>query len=109
MQINGYHAHLYYKPEQVQEAKALGESIKKKFGLTLGTFHEKPIGPHIEWNCGICVPPEQFAELIPWLVVNRGQIDCFIHPVTGDDLTDHTKHAMWLGKSYALDISRWIA
>ena len=36
---------------------------------------------------------------------NRGDVDVFIHPNTGDDLLDHTQHIMWIGESYPLNLS----
>jgi len=29
----------------------------------------------------------------------------FVHPETGDDLTDHTRHAIWLGAMLPLELS----
>jgi aromatic ring-cleaving dioxygenase len=29
----------------------------------------------------------------------------FLHPLTGDDLADHTEHAIWMGAVRALDVS----
>ena len=36
---------------------------------------------------------------------NHGALDVFIHPNTGDELSDHRDGALWLGKSYTLDLS----
>lgn len=109
MEIKEYHVHLYYKPEQIDEAKKLGKIIEEKFQLSLGRFHEKPVGPHPMWSCGIGLPAEKFGTFIPWLSLNRGHLDCLIHPLSGDDLLDHSDYAMWLGKSYTLKISSWVS
>ena len=37
--------------------------------------------------------------------LNHGTLDVFIHPNTGDELSDHRDGALWLGKSYTLDLS----
>jgi len=29
----------------------------------------------------------------------------FLHPDTGDDLKDHTEHAIWMGSMRTLDLS----
>ena len=107
MKISEYHAHLYYKLENLEEAKKLSQTIGEKFNLAIGKVHEKPVGPHKSWSCQVSVPPDRFAELIPWLALNRGSVDFFIHPVTGNDLLDHTDHVMWLGKSYSLNLQGW--
>ncbi len=107
MKITEYHAHLYYKEEQLEEAQKLTEKIKDKFGFEVGKLHQRPVGPHLEWSCAVSVPPEKFGEVIPWLSFNRGTIDFFIHPVTGNDLLDHTERVMWLGRSYPLNLRLW--
>ncbi len=107
MKITGYHAHLYYQKENLEEARSLRNKIGEVFKLPLGRLHEKPVGPHPQWSCQVSVPPERFGELIPWLAFNRGSIDFFIHPVTGQDLLDHTQYVMWLGKSYCLNLEGW--
>ena len=107
MEITGYHAHLYYRGHNLEEARTLSQKIHKKFGLPIGKLHEKPVGPHPEWSCAVSVPPDRFHELIPWLALNRGSIDFLIHPMTGHDLLDHTEHVMWLGKSYSLNLEGW--
>jgi DOPA 4,5-dioxygenase len=102
--IKYYHAHLYFNEGTIKAAKSLGEAAQKMFGVRVGTYHERPVGPHPVWSCQLTVPESLFAKVIPWLTLNRGPIDCFVHPVTGDDLDDHTKYAMWLGSSYDLNL-----
>jgi hypothetical protein len=50
----------------------------------------------------VAFAPAVFAELVPWLMLNRGPLDLLIHPETGDDLADHRDHAMWLGEKLPL-------
>ena len=40
---------------------------------------------------------EMLAAFLPWLMLNRDGLTVLLHPETGDDLTDHTTHAAWLG------------
>ncbi|MDD0854387.1 DOPA 4,5-dioxygenase family protein [Halobacteriovorax sp. GB3] len=108
MNIESYHAHFYYTEET--HAKAL--SILKKAELELegieqGKAHQKPVGPHPVWSCQLLVPVARFEEALKWLMNNREELDIFIHPVTGNDLKDHTDYAMWLGKSYELKLERF--
>lgn len=102
--IQFYHAHIYYAPETLEEAKAFREVVGATFGIDLGRLHEKLVGPHMAWSCQLTVPKERFGEIIPWLALNRGNLDFFVHPVTGNDLLDHTRNIMWLGKSYPLNL-----
>jgi DOPA 4,5-dioxygenase len=49
--------------------------------------------------------PDLFGELVPWLALNRCGLVIFIHPNTGDDLSDHRDHPLWLGDKRGLDLS----
>lgn len=102
MEVSGYHAHVYYNEESFLQAKELVEQAGEKFEVELGRMHKKPVGPHPVWSCQIAFPPELFGIIVPWLNVNRKGLDVFVHPLTGDDLMDHTELVMWLGRSYAL-------
>jgi len=46
-----------------------------------------------------------FADVIPWLALNRKGLVVFIHPITGNDLVDHRDRAMWMGAVRPLDLS----
>ena len=48
--------------------------------------------------------PNQFAKVVPWLMLNHEGLDILIHPETGDDVIDHTDHALWLGEKLELNI-----
>ncbi|WP_423221456.1 DOPA 4,5-dioxygenase family protein [Burkholderia contaminans] len=41
---------------------------------------------------------------MPWLVLNHGALDIFLHPNTNDELRDHRDCAVWIGKSYQLNL-----
>jgi DOPA 4,5-dioxygenase len=45
---------------------------------------------------------EDFAALVPWLMLNRGGLDVLIHPLAGNAYDDHTAYAMWLGEKLPL-------
>ena len=102
IEILSYHAHLYYDESTILEAKNIREQCGKIFDLELGRLHEKEVGPHPRWSCQISVPVSKFGEVIPWLCIHRGNVDVFVHPLTVDELWDHTQGVIWLGKSYSL-------
>ena len=37
-------------------------------------------------------------------MLNRDGLDILLHPETGDDLADHTRHAAWLGETLPLRV-----
>ncbi|AMO97999.1 dopa 4,5-dioxygenase family protein [Collimonas arenae] len=103
--ITGYHAHIYYNIATLSQARALCEEATERFGLVMGRLHQRPVGPHPDWSCQLAFGPAQFGEVIPWLALNRAGLVVFIHPVTGDDLLDHSDHAIWMGEMRPLKLS----
>lgn len=102
--IQGYHAHIYFGPSSVDQARELRGKIEENFEISMGRFHEKEVGPHPRWSYQVAFGPELFARLVPWLAVNRAELLVFIHGISGDDLYDHTALAMWLGESLPLKL-----
>lgn len=104
-QIQAFHAHVYFDADTLAQAKILCERARDRFGVEMGRVHEKPVGPHPDWSCQLAFGPEKFAEVVPWLALNRDGLVVFVHPETGDALKDHTEHAMWMGGIRPLDTS----
>lgn len=106
--IRYYHAHLYYTDEAgMAKAQALAEKCAEHFPIRIGRFHQKPVGPHPLWSCQLSFAPQAFGDIIPWLALNRGDLDIFVHLGTDDDLFDHTQGVMWLGKSHELNLAQF--
>ncbi len=103
--ITGWHAHVYFAAATKPAARALCQAAVARFGIAMGRMHDDPVGPHPMGSCQLSVPPEVFGEIIPWLVLNRGDLTVFVHAESGDHLPDHTRHVLWLGQSLALDLS----
>ena len=99
-----YHAHVYFDNHSLEFAKTLSNQAGKMFGLEIGRVHQKPIGPHPMWSCQILFSCSQFDELIAWLDNNRQDLSIFVHPLTGNDILDHTEYAYWLGDSVELNL-----
>ena len=103
--IRDFHAHIYFDADEVEEAKALGERAQDRFGVAVGNYHLRPVGPHPRGSVQLTVPAEKFGDVAQWLVLNRGDLTIFAHANTGDDLADHTRHVIWFGDSERLDLS----
>ena len=103
--IHGYHAHVYFGPDTVAQARALCEQAASRFPLKMGRVHERPVGPHPDWSCQLAFRAPLFGQVVPWLGVNRGGLVVFIHPITGADLIDHRDRALWMGAVRPLDLS----
>jgi DOPA 4,5-dioxygenase len=103
--IQEFHAHIYYDEITFEQARLLSEAVRKKFPVEVGHMHRKPVGPHPCWSCQLTVKTEDFGEVIPWLALNRKGLVLFIHPDTGDDLKDHSEHALWMGEVKEINLS----
>ena len=102
--IRGWHAHVYYDPASRKRAEIVREGIAAGFAVRLGRWHDQPVGPHPQAMYQVAFGVDDFAALVPWLALNRDGLDVLVHPETGDDVIDHTDHAIWLGARLPLDI-----
>ncbi|MDE1180200.1 DOPA 4,5-dioxygenase family protein [Paraburkholderia sp.] len=105
--VESWHAHIYFDASSRDAAWALRERIDAHFGdtLVLGRFHERPVGPHPMWSYQLAFGREQFAGIVEWLTLNHGALDVFLHPNTGDALSDHRDAAVWIGRSHTLRLA----
>jgi DOPA 4,5-dioxygenase len=101
--VVGYHAHVYYDPESRERAARVRDALNNACEVRLGRWHDKPVGPHPQAMYQVAFSVEEFARVVPWLMLNRDGLDVLVHPESGDDLMDHTAHAMWLGEKLALN------
>ena len=102
--IKGYHAHVYYDADSRARAERLRARLAERFDVELGRWHDKPIGPHPRPSYQVAFAPQQFAELVPWLMLNRDGLTIFLHPDTGADIPDHRDHPLWLGQSLEIKL-----
>lgn len=102
--IRDFHAHIYFNADQLPVAQALAHQAQARFGVAVGRFHLKPVGPHPRGSCQLTVAKEKFGEFAGWAALNRGALTIFAHAETGDDLADHTGHVIWFGESEPLDL-----
>jgi DOPA 4,5-dioxygenase len=102
---DAYHAHIYFGPETVEQARALAHEAGERFKVAVGRVHERNVGPHPKWSVQLAFARDQFDTLIPLLDANRGGLDVLVHGLTGNALADHTTYAYWLGDEHALDLS----
>ena len=100
-----FHAHIYFDPDELEEARGLARAANENFDLLIGHFHQRPVGPHPRGSCQLTVAPGDFGGFATWAAVHRGALTVFAHASTGDDQADHTKHVIWFGPSEELDLT----
>lgn len=105
--IRDWHAHVYFDATTRAQAWSLRETIEAELAgrIEMGRFHESNVGPHPMWSYQLSIASRDFLEVISWLTLNRGQLNVFVHPNTGDGLQDHRDSAIWLGRSHVLNLS----
>lgn len=100
--IRGYHAHVYYDEASRDSAARLREAIEGNFRVEMGRWRDQPVGPHPQAMYQVKFGPAEFARIVPWLMLNRGDLPVLVHPETGDDYADHAHNALWLGPKLPL-------
>ena len=104
-----YHVHVYFSPVERSAAAELRESLLSASDGPLanlsfvGELRDHKVGPH---------PKGQFEvhlerRLVPWIEpeLARSGLTALIHPLTLDDLGDHTHGGRWIGEPVELDLT----
>jgi DOPA 4,5-dioxygenase len=105
-----WHAHIYFSAEERPAAEAmrdtfvrLSRAAGKPHILFVGRMTEGKVGPH---------PISQFE--VHFLARSRAAVvaaifdsglRALVHPLTDDDLADHTSLAHWIGEPVELDLA----
>ncbi len=104
-EIRGFHAHIYYDTTSLVEASHIRNVINHRFRVKMGRWRDKPVGPHPQSMFQVAFDTDTFALLVPWLMLNHADLSVLIHPRTEDEVTDHTKAALWLGNRLDLNVA----
>lgn len=105
-----YHAHIYYEAHDRGGAERLHRRFADAKGggafadvLFVGEMRDANLGPH---------PKPQFevhflARVLPAVValIRASGLTALVHPLTDDDLADHTSLGEWIGEPLPLDLS----
>jgi DOPA 4,5-dioxygenase len=99
-----YHAHVYYSPEERDAAAALREQFSAApYVLFAGAMTDRPVGPHPVAQYEIHFTAEARDHVIA--LIEPTGLRALVHPLTQDDLADHTTLGHWIGEPVELDVS----
>ena len=107
---NPWHAHVYSDRESWDSAQRLPQQLSDMLAggafadlVLVGQMYDRGVGPHPKPQFEL-----QFYEsAVPRIteLLKETGLTCLIHPLTDDDLADHTTLAQWLGEPLPMDES----
>ena len=71
--------------------------------LMVGKLREGPVGPHPLPQFEIHFLKRALPQVLP--LIEGSGLRALVHPLTDDDLADHTTLAQWIGEPLALDLT----
>jgi len=99
-----YHAHVYCTPDERPDAEALrAEFAGATDVLFVGRLTQGKAGPHPIPQFEIHFVERSLPEVIA--AIEASGLRALIHPLTDDDLADHTNLARWIGEPIELDLT----
>ena len=100
-----WHAHIYYTHAQRAAAAALRERFRGlgETVLFVGRMMDEGVGPHPIPQYEIHFRASAVAAVTA--ILEESGLRALVHPLTDDDLADHTTHARWIGAPVELDVT----
>ncbi|ALH81717.1 DOPA 4,5-dioxygenase family protein [Sphingopyxis macrogoltabida] len=99
-----YHAHIYYDADERRAA----EDLRERFGrdpaiLFVGQMTDAGVGPHPIAQYEVHFLAESISAVTA--AIEATALRALVHPLTDDDLADHTTLAHWIGEPVELDVT----
>jgi aromatic ring-cleaving dioxygenase len=105
-----YHGHIYYSAEQRPVAEALRNRFLRQAGvgddpqiLFVGRMMDRGVGPHPMPQYEVHFRKRSLSDVIS--EIEASGLRAVVHPLTDDDLADHTTLAHWIGEPLDLDLT----
>jgi DOPA 4,5-dioxygenase len=105
-----YHAHIYYSDEERPAAKALRDEFQRRLTadrdqrvLFVGQMTDRGVGPHPIPQYEIHFLEASLAAVAE--AIEQAGLKALVHPLTDDDLADHTTLAQWIGEPLELNLA----
>ena len=99
-----YHAHIYFLPEELDAAVAMRDACERDPRiLFVGQMTDGKAGPHPIPQFEIHFLRQSINGVLAMIGASGHR--ALVHPLTDDDLADHTSLATWIGEPIDLDLS----
>ena len=105
-----FHAHIYFEPgnrataerlhRELSNAKGVGDRATVVF---VGEMRDENVGPHPKPQFEVHFLEDGLPTILP--LIRASGLTALVHPLTDDDLADHTSLARWIGEPLPLDHS----
>ncbi len=99
-----YHAHIYYSEGDRLAASALRDELAARAGiLFVGAMTDRGVGPHPIPQYEVHFRESSLDNVVA--AIEASGLRALVHPLTDDDLADHTTLGRWIGEPLELDIT----
>jgi DOPA 4,5-dioxygenase len=105
-----YHAHIYIMPGQGDVAESLRDTFARlttpesePWVLFVGRVTAGKAGPHPIPQFEIHFLKRSLPDVLS--IIEASGLRALVHPLTDDDVADHTSLAHWIGEPVALDLT----
>ena len=105
-----YHAHIYFEPGERPAAERLQRQFSEskldgRFATVLfvGELRDRPVGPHPKAQFEVHFREDALPQIVA--AIEKSSLRALVHPLTDDDLADHTSLGQWIGEPLPLDLS----
>ena len=99
-----YHAHIYYDAAERPAAAALRDDFADDSAiLFVGAMTDGAAGPHPIAQYEVHFLARSQAAVVA--AIEATGLRALVHPLTDDDLADHTTLAHWIGEPVVLDVT----
>ena len=99
-----YHAHIYYSDIDRAAANALRDRFSTQPEiLFVGAMTDRGVGPHPIPQYEVHFREQSVDDVIAAIEV--AGLRALVHPLTDDDLADHTTLGRWIGEPLELDLT----
>lgn len=98
--IKGFHFHVYYSDDSRAKAWELFKCFPE------ARWYAKPLGPHTQPMFALEVASSHMEDVYKFMILNRDGLSVLIHPITDNELEDHTTSVGWLGTPVPLDLDK---